>query len=217
MCLFLHPSLPVFQALPVWEMDGLSDVQPLQGGGGGRHVLLQASLPERDSSVAATADAEPAPRPLVVLKGFADDSDVGLRRELNTVARLRHPHIIRLLVSLNGLHPLHVCAHGVGDAVPLCQGVCRQRDPFSWFLVLPMYPANLRQWMLQLQGMTLQERLRRAMPVMRQLVQGLAYLHQVHFIVPLPCCWPLELVMSWLLPPFPPLSPPHRWVSCTVT
>ena len=99
--------------------------------------------------------------------------------------------------------------------------MCRQRDPFSWFLVLPKYPSNLRQWMLQLQGMTLQERLRRAMPVMRQLVQGLAYLHQVHSIVPLPLLLATGASHVWLLPPFPPpspfsLLPPHRWVSCTV-
>ena len=61
----------------------------------------------------------------------------------------------------------------------LCQGVCRQRDPFSWFLVLPKYPLNLRQWMLPLQELQLQQRLHRMMPVMRQLVAGLAYLHQV--------------------------------------
>ena len=54
----------------------------------------------------------------------------------------------------------------------------------------------------QLQGMTLQERLRRVMPVMRQLVQGLAYLHRVRFIAPLPLLAPSRL-SCMLLPPFP--------------
>ena len=92
--------------------------------------------------------------------------------------------------------------------------MCRQRDPFSWFLVLPKYPSNLRQWMQQLQGMTLQERLRRVMPVMRQLVQGLAYLHRVPFIATLPLLAPSAMVMH-VADPLP--SSLLRCVSCIGT
>jgi hypothetical protein len=69
------------------------------------------------------------------------------------------------------------------------QGVCRQREPLLWFLVLPLYPCTLRRWLEKerLSAVSCdsspREWRRRVLPVIRQLLQGLAYLHRVFLAV----------------------------------
>ena len=65
----------------------------------------------------------------------------------------------------------------------VAQGVCRQLSPLMWFVQLPLYPSNMRDWL----GTTApaqpdesqRDRELRILPVLRQLLQGLDYLHRV--------------------------------------
>ena len=61
------------------------------------------------------------------------------------------------------------------------QAVSKGQQHGSWLLQLPLYPCNLRQWLQQLAGeeVAAGERSRRVVAVLRPLLQGLAYLHQV--------------------------------------
>ena len=71
------------------------------------------------------------------------------------------------------------------------QAVSKGQQPGSWFLQLPRYPRNLRQWLQQLAGEAAGERSRRVTAVLRPLLQGLAYLHQVRDAAwPDVCCRP---------------------------
>ena len=64
--------------------------------------------------------------------------------------------------------------------VACAQAVTKGQQPGSWFLQLPRYPRNLRQWLQQLaEEGAAGERSRRVVAVLRPLLQGLAYLHQV--------------------------------------
>ena len=61
-----------------------------------------------------------------------------------------------------------------------CKAVCRQEEPSRLFLVMPLYPSNMREWLLSLDDeLAIWERRGQALPVMRELLSGLAYLHQV--------------------------------------
>ena len=63
------------------------------------------------------------------------------------------------------------------------KGVCRQQEPLSWLIQLPLYPHNMRQWMLFPRSVeTIADRDERVLPVLRQLLLGLAYMHKV-------LCW----------------------------
>ena len=62
------------------------------------------------------------------------------------------------------------------------QAISKGQQHGSWFLQLPRYPCNLRQWLQQLAeegAAAAAERSRRVVAVLRPLLQGLAYLHQV--------------------------------------
>ena len=76
--------------------------------------------------------------------------------------------------------------------------MCLQEEPSRWFLVLPFYPSNMRQWLLSLEQLSAWERQRQALPVMRQLLTGLAYLHQVAIYALLPKALPSLVNSLWI-------------------
>jgi hypothetical protein len=92
-----------------------------------------------------------------VLKQFAAEDERRLRRELSALTVL-HPNIIRVL------------------------GVCREHGGSSrWWLQLPWYPFNLREWSSQHRNAqeSFEDVMERVVPVLRGVLDAVHMLHQV--------------------------------------
>ena len=88
-----------------------------------------------------------------VLKRFGHGDDKRLRRELGVLARLRHPNIMPLQA---------VCKH---------EGHC--------FVQLPLYPSDLKRALAGAGELEDPDRLLRVSKLLRGLLEGLHFLHQV--------------------------------------
>ena len=128
-------------------------MQPLfaEGASVGRHQLLRAVWEEDDGTSHGC-----------VLKGFGHGDEKRLRRELGVLARLRHPNILQL------------------------QAVCKRNDPPCYFLQVARHPCNLKQALLDAgaagarEAETKEDRRLRLAALLRGLLEGVHFLHQVH-------------------------------------
>ena len=155
------------QGLPVREMAEYCDVAEVAGAG--RHQMLRARrLAEAGAGAASDGagngsggrDAVEGAGEWVVLKSFESSELRALQRELGALSRLRHANIVPL------------------------RGVAQQQEPLRWFLELPEYPRNLRSWLDQCAasgggGEGVEARDARVGAMMRGVLEGLAYLHEV--------------------------------------
>jgi serine/threonine protein kinase len=117
----------------------------------GRHELLKAAWVDEDG------DEEE--KQWCVLKGFGHGDEKRLRRELGVLARLRHPNIIPL------------------------QAVCKRND--RYYVQLPLHPHSLKEALTgpgpgpAHEAESKEDRLLRLVGMLRGLLEGLHFLHQV--------------------------------------
>jgi hypothetical protein len=65
-------------------------------------------------------------------------------------------------------------------------GICRSRDnagsPDGWYLQMRLYPSNLRQWLTSSGKLPADERMAQATAILKGMVKGLGFLHQMGII-----------------------------------